>query len=452
MAAAVCLTVPMANAADSLTMDKFAYTNKLMVAGYTGTETLQNFPVLVRLSETRIPGFLYANLTNEKGADIAFFDDHGNHLASEIETNSWKVGTAKDSQIWVKLPQMKQQTKFYMCYNTSASGAWVTNENPWGDYVGVWHLDETGGSGKTIYDSTANGMNGTTYAGSSNGSGAVGKARRIANDNSHAWGIVVDATNGVQKTAADSLGTDFHASFWMLAGAAEGNVKWGNIIGRRYGDQGYSWGFQFGGDNTAGTSVDYMRVHSDNDNSGNKYTSRPLGSWLKLNDGVWKKVDLVWKYATNNDTPYIDIYTNGVYFESMKTSPKVRLQDANIGIGCSTQPNPANADGKKGRRFNGSMDEVRLRPGVSHLLLDTTNPELNKSDWIKADFDTVNNENFVTIAPPDVLEVEWAEGSGRVGVTNIAMHAVVVGGVVSGFGPNTAFRMDGSWGGLCLVR
>ena len=64
-----------AGAADSLTMADFAYTNKLMVAGYTGTETLANFPVLVRLSETRIPGFRYANLTNNKGKDIAFFDE-----------------------------------------------------------------------------------------------------------------------------------------------------------------------------------------------------------------------------------------------------------------------------------------------------------------------------------------------------------------------------------------
>ena len=429
---------------DTLTMDKFAYTNKLMVAGYTGTETLQNFPVLVRLSETRIPGFLYANLTNSKGADIAFFDDHGNHLASQIETNSWKYAN-NESLIWVKLPQMKQKTKFYMCYNTSASGAWVTNENPWGDYVGVWHLDEAGGAGKTIYDSTTNGLNGLTYDGSINGSdkggGAVGKARRIATDSKHAYGIVVDATNGVKKTVVDSLGTDFHASFWMMSQAGtdyNNKLKWGNILGRRKGDNGKSWGIGFGGDADPGTTVDYMRVHSENSQGSWKYTTRPLGLWLKIDDKVWKKIDLVWKYETNDNIPYIDIYTNGVYMESMKTSPKVKLEVANIGIGCSTQDNPADMGGSnKGRRFNGSMDEVRLRPGVSHLLLDTTDPLLNKSDWIKADFDTVNNESFVTIAPPDALEVEWAEDSERVGVTNIAMHAVVVGGVVSGFGPNT---------------
>ncbi|MBQ6136905.1 MAG: DUF2341 domain-containing protein, partial [Kiritimatiellae bacterium] len=84
-----------------------------------------------------------------------------------------------------------------------------------------------------------------------------------------------------------------------------------------------------------------------------------------------------------------------------------------------------NGTNSKGRRFNGSMDEVRLRPGIV------------SDDWINADFETVNNESFVTIAPPDVLAVAWAETSGMIGVTNVTLHAAVVGGVVSCFGSNT---------------
>ena len=438
MGAAVCLAVPMVNAADTLTMADFAYTNKLMVAGYTGTETLANFPVLVRVSETRIPGFLYGNLTNNKGKDIAFFDELGNHLASEIETNCWT--TSGESLIWVRLPQMKQRTKFYMCYNTTASGAWVTNENPWGDYVGVWHLDESGGQNTVIADATTNGLNGVSAANNGEGvsAGKVGRARRIAKDNNHDYGIVVDATNGVKKTVVDSLGTDFHASFWMLTGnSSEGSVKWGNILGRRKGDYGHSWGFGFGGDSTSGTTIDYMRVHSDNTNGSFQCTSHNIGWWLKKNDSVWKKVDLVWRYKTNDDTPIVNVYTNGAWDETMtKHGVPVRLEVANIGIGCSTQDNP-NKDTSKGRRFNGSMDEVRLRPGVSHLLLSTPAQETSQnSDWIKADFDTVANENFVTIAPPDALEVAWATASERIGVTNVTLHAAVVGGVVAGLGPN----------------
>jgi hypothetical protein len=49
-----------ANGADSLTMDDFAHKIKLQVNGYSGTETLSNCPVLVRISESGIPGFLYS--------------------------------------------------------------------------------------------------------------------------------------------------------------------------------------------------------------------------------------------------------------------------------------------------------------------------------------------------------------------------------------------------------
>ncbi|MBQ6142745.1 MAG: hypothetical protein IJI54_15820 [Kiritimatiellae bacterium] len=54
MAVAVCLAIPMANAADSLTMADFNYKIKLQVAGYTGTETLQNFPGLCASAQTLV--------------------------------------------------------------------------------------------------------------------------------------------------------------------------------------------------------------------------------------------------------------------------------------------------------------------------------------------------------------------------------------------------------------
>ena len=379
-----------AKAVDSLTMADFNHKIKLMVNGYTGSEMLQNFPVLVRVSETRIPGFRFADMsaTNRYGKalgyDLAFFAEDGTRL--EIDKDTWDidktVGTTGEMLVWVKLPTMKQGTKFYMCYNV-ADGVYVTNDKPWGDYVGVWHLNETG-KNPTIADSTDNGLDGKALAnnGEAVSEGKIGGARRIAKDSGHAHGIVIDATNGVpQKAVADSLGTDFHASFWMMSKAGtnyDSALKWGNILGRRKGDKGYSWGFGFGGDNDPGTTVDYMRVHSDNTQGSYAPTSHAIGSMLKL-DGVWNKVDLVWKYATNGNVPVVNVYTNGVLDEVMtKHGKPVRLENANIGIGCSTQDNPDGTN-NKGRRFNGVMDEVRLRPGIV------------SDDGVKADFETVNN-------------------------------------------------------------
>ena len=436
-AVALCFAVPEAKAVDSLTMADFNHKIKLSVAGYTGTETLTNFPVLVRISESGIPGFQYEDTSawnnahdTTYGHDLAFFAEDGTRLASEKDT--WVHNG--ESLAWVKIPRLAQGFTFYMCYNV-ASGVMVENPNPWGDYVGVWHLSETGPSEQrptvTISDSTTNRLDGTTTNGNgvNANNGAIGRARRIATNNYHAAGIIVDATNGVKNTVADSLGTDFHASFWMRA---QGKVNYSYLLGRRRGDNGASWGLQF----DSGDPPSQVRIfsggelgkNSDNDcvKTGNK-----VGAALSektSNPRTWKKVDVIWKDATNGGTPAYDFYTNGVFAESKNLKMAVNLDEhANIGIGCSTQDVYANKDNPtsaetdlKGRRFNGDMDEVRLRPGIV------------SADWIKAEYDTVKNVDFVTPTPP---EVTWAnDSSDAPGVSGIHFDYVAFGGTVTGCG------------------
>ena len=421
-----------------LHMSDFGHKIKLQVSGYTGTEPIQNFPVLVRLAEYNestgkgIPGFQYSDLSNSKGADIAFFDVDGNHLASEIETNTWKE-VDNTSLIWVRLPQMKQGTQFYMCYNTSASGAWVTNANPWADYVGVWHMDEKGGQNTKIYDATTNALDGVVKASGNsvtrNKNGAVGATRRIAADRNHDWGIVVNATNGTQKAVADTLGTDFSASFWMNPQASD--VTYGFLIDRRkgeYNDPG-GWGTRLHEGKAAtkqlqiyaGTEKPFSNNY-DGTLSGNNYA-------VLYTQNTWSKVDVHW-YATSETAGAADIYLNGEFVETV-TLPQLPKQDnANIGIGGSTQPNPTNTNPtkeQKGRRFNGYMDEVRLRSGGL------------SSDWIKADYDTVVNSAFVTIVPPDILTVAWANGSGATpGVEETHHDRAVFAGTVQNLGQGGA--------------
>ena len=163
-AAALGLLAGAARAADSLTMDDFAHSIRLQVNGYTGTETLVNFPVLVRVDN--IDGFQYNDMSDPtQGRDMAFFGENGEHLASEIDT--WRDSNSKKSLVWVKLPAMTRGTKFFMCFNTSESGAMVTNQNPWTDYVGVWHMRETGNANATIADSTTNHLDGVALAAAS---------------------------------------------------------------------------------------------------------------------------------------------------------------------------------------------------------------------------------------------------------------------------------------------
>ena len=421
-----------ANAADSLTMADFNHKIKLQVAGYTGTETLVNFPVLVRISETRMPGFDYDDTsawnnahTTTYGYDVAFFAEDGTRLASENDT--WVHNG--ESLAWVRIPQLTQGFKFYMCYNV-ADGVKVDNPNPWGDYVGVWHLRESGVN-KTIADSSPNEMHGYTTVGEgvNESNGAIGRARRIASNNYHAPGIIVDATNGVKNTVADSLGTDFHASFWMRA---LGKVSYSYLLGRRRGDNGASWGVQFHeGDPPKQVRIFSGGVLGQNSDSDCVLTANTVGTTLSektSNPRTWKKVDVIWKDATNGNVPAYDFYIDGVLVESKNLKMAVNTNEhANIGIGCSTQDVYSNADSapsghaeQKGRRLNGDMDEVRLRPGVVN------------ADWIKADYDTVKDEEFVTPAPP---EVTWVNDLGTIpGVSYVHHDYVAFDGTVTSCG------------------
>ena len=427
---ALCLVGVSAKAADSLTMDKFAYTNKLMVAGYTGTETLQNFPVLVRIS-TSLGDFEYSRMRSQKGGDLAFFALDGTRLASEVDT--WT--TSGTSLVWVRLPSMAQGTQFYMCYRLTdelaALDTMVENPNPWGDYVGVWHMRETGVN-KTIADSSPNEMHGYTTVGEgvNESNGAIGRARRIAPNNDHAPGIIVDATNGVKKAVADSLGKDFHASYWVRV---QGNVSYSYMLGRRKGDYGYSWGVQFHENNPPPK----VRIFSGGQSKTNKdawaagectLTTGNLGS--TLSDKTWRKVDVIWKDETNGGVAAYDFYIDGTLVESKDLVLPVNLEEnANIGIGCSTQDSYGSSPAtKKGRRLNGDMDEVRLRPGIV------------SADWIKADYDTVNNDNFVTEAQP---EVTWVNDTGTApGVAYIHHDYVSFAGTVTDCGgfPNCSIQ------------
>ena len=444
-AVAICLAAGGARA-DYLSTNDFAHAMKLMVDGYTGTETLANFPVLVRISESGLPGFLYSDLSNSRGKDIAFFDEAGNHIPSEIQTNSWK-STDNESQAWVLLPQMTQGTTFFMCYNTSASGVFVTNQNPWAEYVGVWHLDETGGKNKPIYDSTANELNGLTVnTGSPSvyNAGRIGNARRITSDTNNNpgfdSGITIDLSDSAKKATVDGLATEFTASFWYQPYNATANYEY--LISRKSIDGDAGWGLQFGGQ-SAGRRWDQIRIYggltgaNSNFAIGSGATSAALGGdgyGLYIPEGArekWQKMDCVWSGSTYR------IYVDGELIaigalKGNKAANHNATQNLSIGGALMPDGNPG-AKIKGGRGFNGYMDEVRLIRGT------------RSADWIKADFETVTNLNFVTIAPAEDLTVRWAVSSGMSGVTNVTWNSAVVGCSFIGFGAGQTGTIKGKF-------
>ncbi len=173
------------------------YSHKLPIAftNYTGTTTLENFPVLVKLAEydettgTGIRGFRYSDFQKANGGDLRFADENGTLLASEVEV--WN--TSGESVVWVRLPTLvpsaaNEITAYYgWMFAPHVDTAQVWNNG----YTAVWHLngDETG-----MVDSTCGG---TTLKEHSDNAGKnrygqegiVGTAVEFDHDGNHKGGL-----------------------------------------------------------------------------------------------------------------------------------------------------------------------------------------------------------------------------------------------------------------------
>ena len=111
--------------------------------------------MLVKVSESSIPGFRYADCLRENGGDIHFADAEGNLLDSEIDI--WDPNGV--SLVWVNVPSLSSGTaiKAYYGWNFAPS---IDSRNVWTNgYVGVWHLGE---ATLPVKDSTVNPANFTS--------------------------------------------------------------------------------------------------------------------------------------------------------------------------------------------------------------------------------------------------------------------------------------------------
>lgn len=126
--------------------------------------TLENFPMLVRVSDATIPGIY--RTTQSDLSDIRFTlpGDPDTQLPFEIDT--WN--TAGESLIWVRVPEYKPGAQVVMNWgllaNADGSAKSVpdkSSESVWADYAGVWHFGEeiaaTAAAATHSADSSGNG-------------------------------------------------------------------------------------------------------------------------------------------------------------------------------------------------------------------------------------------------------------------------------------------------------
>lgn len=106
---------------NSGTMNAWSHGARIAFPGYTGSETLTNFPMLVRLDAANVPGFSYGQLAFANGADLRFTDSSGVELNYEIET--WNP--AGTSLVWVKVPSLAKGGSIIVYWGNPTASATV---------------------------------------------------------------------------------------------------------------------------------------------------------------------------------------------------------------------------------------------------------------------------------------------------------------------------------------
>ena len=382
---------------------------KFTVTGYTGSQELTNFPVLVRLSAGSPTGFSYADFYNPgdvAGADLCFLDAAGNGIPHEIDT--WDP--TGESLVWVTLPRMVNGTEFSMWYRSSKNGSVVCADNAWEDYTGVWHLGEGGDGVQSVYDSTTNDLTGVTHANSlAVSEGRIGAARRNStkSGNSAANGrILVDLSDAAKRAAVDALAAadsdkTFTASLWMRP---RSGTDYCYMISRKEDDYYTAWGAQF--NNKSSEYFTNLRVYS----AGNHYNQCVAFNVASTAQNTWRKIDIVWSGAT-----YAVYYDGGVqtYTGALYGSQPALNGSSDLAFGGCTAAGYGS--------FNGELDEIRLRKGA------------NSADWVKAEYDTVVDATFVN-GDPVVLLAETPRPIATLALSDSSAKYAQFGGSIGNCG------------------
>ena len=180
-----------------------------LVTNLSSTAITTGIPALVRLDKSTIVGFHYDDFTLTNGGDMMFVDENGEALPHEVDT--WD--TSGESLVWVKLPSTAANTKLTMYYgNGTVSPAEAMDV--WGDYVGVWHLNEANGNAR---DSTGHGL--VAVPTGADAADSIGVASKIGNGRQMATAKGKKSYLSVANSDLLDCGDSLTFSGWFKASA-----------------------------------------------------------------------------------------------------------------------------------------------------------------------------------------------------------------------------------------
>lgn len=336
------------------------YTSVMTVSGYTGESELENFPVAVRISTANILGFDYAKCDGE--GDVTFTDNDGNILPHEIEV--WN--TEGESVAWVSIPKLSTvvaedkttYTTFKMHWGHETKLADTKSTEVWtaSAYPTVWHMAQS----DVVKDSSTSSRNMTV---------------------STSW------SHGVETNNNSKIGVSFTARASAANSAPAGVMSTGNIY------LGYTGPDKSGAYRDC-TLSGWMNIKGFTGTNGNPLGPYKKGStyyWSLYPYSSWSKLCLRFKSTSAEATVANLAPKSAGWFHYAIKIDKSRNFSLYIN-GKNEGTSYKAAEGQiyyKGpltlylAGLPGYLDETRIRDALS------------SDDWIKAEYDSINNKQFV---------------------------------------------------------
>lgn len=338
----------MLSAAEDLSL--WANTALLNLSGYTASETLADFPVLVRLSPATLPGFAYEQILSPPHGDLRFSTPDGEEILSH-EVENWNP--AGVSSIWVKLPQLTPGTQVRVWWGRA--GCTPPPSAPtWSAFHGVWHLDSTKGFAN---DSAPFGLAATPTSLSAATSAVIPGATTL-NGTSSALAITQAAALNPSVISVEA---------WVRTSSSA--VQSIFTKDQTSGGTNRVWQFRL----SAG-KPEFLPF--------NATTNTIVASPDAIHDNQFHHVCGTWDGNTAR------IYVDGILKNSVAFTGSLRSNQSNRAfIGRSENSSPS--------YFTGIIDEVRLSPAA------------RSANWVRATFDNQKpGATFITPGPASAPDID----------------------------------------------
>jgi hypothetical protein len=311
---------------------------KISFPGYSGGETLHNFPALINLG-TNLPGFSYRQFASPAGGDLRFTDAGGSMLIPH-EIDEWN--TNGTSPVWVSVPSLSA-TNFVWAYWGNPAAAipppYSTNGSVWAGYDLVWHLKQGG----------------FPYADSTLRHPALSGVAPIQTNGIVGHGESFNGLSTFLDAGAVDVANAFTLSAWVNVAPSAGNIQgiWVNQQGG-FGSAGFAWFVDHYNTTNKALLVD------TGDGTNGSEISTPTNS---VAFGMWHQLAVAIDRLGGTATFYLD----GALVGSGPVVPDFD-NDADLNLGRFTN---------NVYYFDGAMDETRIQSGVQ------------SSNWIWASWMTV---------------------------------------------------------------